>query len=166
MKSGQGSTPSSRSRTIGPVEFFVSSKKVDDYREILSKDEPILVTGTVDTPFGEGETARERLRFLDAKPLARMRAEKSSLLDIKLNADLVSEDQLRALEKVLRMHAGACRRSCAWRSQAQREHPGPGRRLQGRRHRRSAGPHRADLRRPRRRPSLSGVGPLDYALRR
>ena len=104
------STPSSRSRiTAGQIEYIVNSKKVDDYREILSKDEPLLVTGTVDTPFGEGETARERLRFLDAKPLARVRAEKSSLLDIKLNADLVSEDQLRALEKVLRMHTGACR---------------------------------------------------------
>ena len=93
----------------GQIELFVSSKKVDEYREILSRDEPLLVTGTVDTPFGEGEASRERLRFLDAKPLARVRAEKSSLLDIKLNADLVSEDQLRALEKVLRMHAGACR---------------------------------------------------------
>jgi len=93
----------------GQIELFVSSKKLDEYRELLSKDEPLLVTGTVDTPFGEGETARERLRFLDAKPFSRVRAEKSSLLDIKLNADVVSEAQIRALEKVLRSHAGACR---------------------------------------------------------
>ncbi len=93
----------------GQIELFVSSKKLDEYRELLSKDEPLLVTGTVDTPFGEGETARERLRFLDAKPLSRVRAEKSSLLDIKLNADVVSEAQIRALEKVLRSHAGACK---------------------------------------------------------
>ena len=110
MKNGQGKyaffTLEDHS---GQIEYIVNSKKVEEYREILSKDEPLLVTGTVDTPFGEGETARERLRFLDAKPLARVRAEKSSLLDIKLNADLVSEDQLRALEKVLRMHTGACR---------------------------------------------------------
>jgi DNA polymerase-3 subunit alpha len=110
MKNGQGKyaffTLEDQS---GQVEYIVNSKKVEEYREVLSKDEPLLVTGTVDTPFGEGETARERLRFLDAKPLARVRAEKSSLLDIKLNADVVSEDQLRALEKVLRMHSGACR---------------------------------------------------------
>ena len=110
MKNGQGKyaffTLEDQS---GQIEYIVNSKKVDEYRDILSKDEPILVTGTVDTPFGEGEAARERLRFLDAKPLARVRAEKSSLLDIKLNADLVSEDQLRALEKVLRLHAGACK---------------------------------------------------------
>ncbi|HVZ88727.1 MAG TPA: DNA polymerase III subunit alpha [Polyangia bacterium] len=110
MKNGQGKyaffTLEDQS---GQIEYIVNSKKVDEYRDILSKDEPILVTGTVDTPFGEGEAARERLRFLDAKLLARVRAEKSSLLDIKLNADLVSEDQLRALEKVLRLHAGACK---------------------------------------------------------
>jgi len=110
MKNGQGKyaffTLEDHS---GQIEYIVNSKKVEEYREILSKDEPLLVTGTVDTPFGEGETARERLRFLDAKPLARVRAEKSSLLDIKLNADLVSEDQLRALEKVLRTHTGGCR---------------------------------------------------------
>jgi len=110
MKNGQGKyaffTLEDHS---GQIEYIVNSKKVEEYREILSKDEPLLVTGTVDTPFGEGETARERLRFLDAKPLARVRAEKSSLLDIKLNADLVSEAQLRALEKVLRMHTGGCR---------------------------------------------------------
>jgi DNA polymerase III subunit alpha len=110
MKSGQGKyaffTLEDHS---GQIELIVNSKKLDEYRELLSKDEPLLVTGTVDTPFGEGETARERLRFLDAKPLSKVRAEKSSLLDIKLNADQVSEDQIRALEKVLRSHAGACR---------------------------------------------------------
>ena len=75
------------------------------------------MTGTVDTPFGEGETARERLRFLDAKPLARVRAEKSSLLDIKLNADLVSEDQLpRAGEGAARPTPAPAARSCGWRS--------------------------------------------------
>ncbi len=110
MKSGAGKIAYfTLEDQTGQIELFVSSKKVDEYREILSRDEPLLVTGTVDTPFGEGEAARERLRFLDAKLLARVRAEKSSLLDIKLNADLVSEAQLRALEKVLRTHTGGCR---------------------------------------------------------
>ncbi len=110
MKSGQGKYAFfTLEDQTGQIEYMVNSKKVEEYREILSKDEPLLVTGTVDTPFGEGETARERLRFLDAKPLSRIRAEKSSLLDIKLNADVVNEGQLRALEKVLRTHSGGCR---------------------------------------------------------
>ena len=110
MKNGQGKyaffTLEDRS---GQIEFIVNSRKVEEHRELLSRDEPLLVTGTVDTPFGEGEAARERLRFIDAKPLSRIRAEKSSLLDIKLNADVVSEDQIKALEKVLRAHTGACK---------------------------------------------------------
>jgi DNA polymerase-3 subunit alpha len=110
MKNGQGKyaffTLEDHS---GQIEFIVNAKKVEEYRDVLSKDEPLLVTGTVDTPFGEGETARERLRFLDAKLLSRIRSEKSSLLDIKLNADVVNEAQIRALEKVLRSHAGACK---------------------------------------------------------
>jgi DNA polymerase-3 subunit alpha len=93
----------------GQVEYIVNSKKVDDYREVLSGDEPILVTGTVDAPFGEGESVRERLRFLDAKLLARVRQEKSSALDIRLNADAVKGEQLQLLEKLLRAHAGPCR---------------------------------------------------------
>jgi DNA polymerase III subunit alpha len=93
----------------GQMEYFVSAKKVDEYRELLSRDEPLLVTGVVEAPFGEGETVRERLRFIDAKPLSRVRSEKSSLLDIKLNADVVSDAQMRALEQVLRNHTGACK---------------------------------------------------------
>ncbi|HVX93691.1 MAG TPA: DNA polymerase III subunit alpha [Polyangia bacterium] len=93
----------------GQVEYIVNSKKVDDYRELLSGDEPLLVTGTVDAPFGEGEAVRERLRFMDAKLLSRIRSEKSSMLDIRLNADVVKDEQLQSLEKLLRAHAGPCR---------------------------------------------------------
>jgi DNA polymerase-3 subunit alpha len=93
----------------GQVEYIVNSKKVDDYRELLSGDEPLLVTGLVDAPFGEGEAVRERLRFMDAKLLSRIRAEKSSVLDIRLNADAVKAEQMQALEKLLRQHEGTCR---------------------------------------------------------
>jgi DNA polymerase-3 subunit alpha len=93
----------------GQVEYIVNSKKVDDFRELLGGDDPLLVTGTVDAPFGEGEAVRERLRFFDAKLLSRIRAEKSSLLDIRLNADVVKAEQMQALEKLLRAHVGNCR---------------------------------------------------------
>jgi DNA polymerase-3 subunit alpha len=93
----------------GQVEYIVNSKKVDDFRELLSGDEPLLVTGTVDAPFGDGEAVRERLRFMDAKLLSRIRSEKSSMLDIRLNADLVKDEQLQSLERLLRAHAGTCR---------------------------------------------------------
>ncbi|MDB4981421.1 MAG: dnaE1 [Myxococcales bacterium] len=93
----------------GQVEYIVNSKKVEDFRELLGSDDPLLVTGLVDAPFGDGEAVRERLRFMDAKLLSRIRAEKSSLLDIRLNADAVKGEQIQALEKLLRAHAGNCR---------------------------------------------------------
>ena len=46
---------------------------------------------------------------MDAKLLSRIRSEKSSLLDIRLNADAVKGEQLQSLEKLLRAHAGTCR---------------------------------------------------------
>jgi DNA polymerase III alpha subunit len=91
------------------VELIVNSRKLDEYRDVLSSDAPLLVNGTVEAPYGEGETVRERLRFNEAKLLSRIRSEKSSLLDIKLNADVINEDQMKALEKLLKGHSGSCR---------------------------------------------------------
>jgi DNA polymerase-3 subunit alpha len=110
MKNGQGKYAFFTLEDLsGQIEFIVQAKKLEEYRDLLSRDEPLLVTGVVEAPWGEGETVRERLKFIDAKLLSRVRAEKSSLLDIKLNADVVSEDQIRALEKVLRGHTGGCK---------------------------------------------------------
>jgi DNA polymerase-3 subunit alpha len=110
MKNGQGKYAFlTLEDQTGQIEMIVNARKVEEFRELLSRDEPLLVTGTVDSPFGDGEAARERLRFLDAKLLSKVRAEKSSLLDIKLNADVVKEDQIVALERLLRNHQGGCR---------------------------------------------------------
>lgn len=93
----------------GQVELMVGAKRLDDYREVLTRDEPLLVTATVDAPFGDGEAVRERLRFMDAKPLTSVRAERSSMLDLRLNADVVSPDSLVALKKLILAHPGSCR---------------------------------------------------------
>jgi DNA polymerase-3 subunit alpha len=93
----------------GTIEFHVSSNKLNDFREVLTSGEPLLVTGTVDAPFGEGETARERLRFTEAKLLASIRAERSSLMELRLNADLVTDDQMSGLQKLLRQYPGPCK---------------------------------------------------------
>jgi DNA polymerase-3 subunit alpha len=94
---------------FGQIEFIVNSKKVEEYRDILGKDDPLLVFGTVDAPFGDGEAARERLRFNDAKLLSEVRRQKSSLLEVRLNADQISDESLVALEKLLREHSGPCK---------------------------------------------------------
>ena len=110
MKSGMGKIAFfSLEDQTGTIEFFVKSRKLEEFRDLLVRDEPMLVTGTVEAPWNEGETARERLVFVDAKLLSKVRADKSSLLDIRLNADVVREEQFPALEKLLRSHPGACR---------------------------------------------------------
>jgi len=93
---------------FGTIEFHVASAKLNDYREVLTSGEPLLITGTVDAPFGEGESARERLRFMDAKLLTSIRAERSNLMEIRLNADLVTDDQMATLHKLLRQFPGTC----------------------------------------------------------
>src|SRR6185503_17513441 len=91
MKSGNGKFAFFKLEDqAGQVEFMVGSKKLDDYRDVLTRDDPLLVSGTVDAPFGEGEAVRERLRFNDAKLLTAVRAEKSTTLDVRINADVVS----------------------------------------------------------------------------
>jgi len=93
----------------GQVDLMVGSKKLDQYREILTREDPLLVTAMVDAPFGDGETARERLRFNDARLLTAVRAEKSTTLDVQLNADSLTPDSLVTFKKLILEHPGACR---------------------------------------------------------
>ena len=74
----------------------------------LTSGEPLLISGAGEVLFGEGESARERLRFMDAKLLSSIRAERSSLMEIRLNADLVTDEQMATLEKLLRQFSGPC----------------------------------------------------------
>jgi DNA polymerase-3 subunit alpha len=93
----------------GQIEFHVASAKLEMYRDVLTKGDPLLVTGTVDVPYGDSENPRERLRFMDAKLLTSIRAERSTMMDVRLNADLLKGDQLVALERLLRQFPGGCR---------------------------------------------------------
>ena len=93
----------------GQIELHVASAKLEQYREVLTKGDPLLVTGTVDVPYGDSENPRERLRFVDAKLLNSIRAERSTMMDVRLNADLLNGEQLVALEKLLRQFPGGCR---------------------------------------------------------
>jgi DNA polymerase III subunit alpha len=110
MKSGNGKYAFFKLEDqTGQVEFMVGSKKLDEYRPLLTRDEPLLVTGTVDAPYGEGETVRERLRFNDARLLTTVRSERSTTLDVRINADMVTPDVLVTFKKLILEHPGPCR---------------------------------------------------------
>jgi DNA polymerase-3 subunit alpha len=94
---------------LGQVEFMVGGARLQEYREVLVAGEPLLVTGTVDAPFGEGEMVRERIRFLSARPLAKVLSERSSMMEIRLDANRLTEDALANLERLLRQFPGPCR---------------------------------------------------------
>jgi DNA polymerase-3 subunit alpha len=93
----------------GQVEFMVGNNALNEFRDVLVSGEPLLVNGKVDAPYGDGEMARERVRFFSAKALASVRAERSSMMDIRLNVDLCTEASLSSLEKLLRQFPGPCR---------------------------------------------------------
>ncbi len=110
MKSGAGKYAFFKLEDqVGQVEFMVGSKKLDEFRELLTCDEPLLVSGTVDAPFGEGEAVRERLRFNDARRLATVRAERSTTLDVRLNVNAVTQDTLLGFKRLILEHPGPCR---------------------------------------------------------
>jgi hypothetical protein len=60
-------------------------------------------------PYGDSENPRERLRFVDAKLLTSIRAERSTILDVRLNADLLNDEQLLSFHKLLLQFPGSCR---------------------------------------------------------
>jgi len=110
MKSGAGKYAFFKLEDqVGQVEFMVGSKKLDDFRDLLTRDEPLLVTGTVDAPYGDGEAVRERLRFNDARLLTTIRAERSTTLDVRLDASTLTPDSLLGFKKLILEHPGPCR---------------------------------------------------------
>ncbi len=93
----------------GQIEVQVGTQKLALARDLLTGGEPLLVTATVDTPFGDGEAARDRLRFVKAVGLASVRAERSSCMDVRLDADRLTESSLDSLKQLLKQHPGTCR---------------------------------------------------------
>jgi DNA polymerase III subunit alpha len=94
---------------LGQVEFMVGGQRLLEFRDSLTSGEPLLVTGTIDAPFGEGEMVRERIRFQSARALAKVRSERSSMMEIRLDADRLTEEALGTLERLLRQFPGTCR---------------------------------------------------------
>jgi DNA polymerase-3 subunit alpha len=91
----------------GQLEVVVFPKTFEKVRQVLVLEEPILCTGKV---VDEGEGAQHAWKMLleDAVPLAELRKNQTTRVDIHLDADRVTPEQIVALEAILSSSRGAC----------------------------------------------------------
>jgi DNA polymerase-3 subunit alpha len=91
----------------GQIEVVVFPKTFEKVRHILVSDEPLLCSGRV-VDEGEGEQHAFRLLLEDAVPLAELRRSKTRRVEINLDADSVTADQIRSLRTILADSRGTC----------------------------------------------------------
>jgi DNA polymerase-3 subunit alpha len=92
----------------GSVEVIAFPKTFEKVRHVLVSDEPILCSGQVKNE-GNAEAPEWKMLLEDAQPLSEMRQQKTSRVDIHLNADSLTQDQIDELKTIL---ANATRGAC------------------------------------------------------
>ncbi len=92
----------------GGIEVVCFPKTFERVRHVLVCDEPILCTGKVQNE-GTAEQADWKILLENATPIAELRAQKTSRVDINLNADSVTREQIAELKTIL---MGAPRGAC------------------------------------------------------
>ena len=84
----------------GMIEVVCFPKTFEKVRHHLVSDEPILCTGKVQNE-GTAEQAEWKILLENAVPIAELRAQKTSRVDIHLNADSVTREQIAELKTIL-----------------------------------------------------------------
>jgi DNA polymerase-3 subunit alpha len=84
----------------GQLEVVCFPKTFEKVRHVLVCDEPILCSGKVQNE-GTTEQAEWKILLEDAVPIAQLRAQKTSRVDIHLNADSVTKAQVEELKAIL-----------------------------------------------------------------
>ena len=93
----------------GSLEVIAFPKTFEKVRHVLVSDEPILCKGNVKNE-GTAESPEWKMLLECATPLSELREAKTSRVDIHLNADMVSGDQIDELKTILtNATRGACR---------------------------------------------------------
>jgi DNA polymerase III alpha subunit len=83
-------------------------KTFEKVRHVLVSDEPILCSGAVKNE-GNAEAPEWKMLLESATPLSELRTQKSTRVDIHLNADVLTRDQIDELKTIL---ANATRGNC------------------------------------------------------
>jgi DNA polymerase III subunit alpha len=92
----------------GTLEVIAFPKTFEKVRHVLVSDEPILCTGAVKNE-GSAESPEWKMLLEVAAPLSELRQQKTSRVDIHLNADQLTHDQIDELKTIL---ANATRGHC------------------------------------------------------
>jgi DNA polymerase-3 subunit alpha len=92
----------------GTLEVIAFPKTFEKVRHVLISDEPILCTGAVKNE-GNAESPEWKMLLESAAPLSELRQQKTSRVDIHLNADQLTHDQIDELKTIL---ANAVRGHC------------------------------------------------------
>jgi DNA polymerase-3 subunit alpha len=92
----------------GTLEVIAFPKTFEKVRHVLVSDEPILCAGQVKNE-GTTDAAEWKMLLESAQPLSEMRQQKTSRVDIHLNADSLTHDQIDELKTIL---ANAARGGC------------------------------------------------------
>ena len=93
--------------SYGQLEVIVFPKTFEKLRHVLVSDEPLLCAGEVKDE-GEGAQHAWRLLLDEATPLAEMRKTKTSRVEILLNAETCTAEQIESLRRVLSGSRGSC----------------------------------------------------------
>jgi len=91
----------------GQLEVVVFPKTFEKVRAILVSDEPLLCSGKV-VDEGEGEQHEWKMLLEDATPLAELRSTKTTRVEINLNVDRLTKEQVEALRGILEGQRGSC----------------------------------------------------------
>ncbi|NVB84498.1 MAG: DNA polymerase III subunit alpha [Kofleriaceae bacterium] len=92
----------------GTLEVIAFPKTFEKTRSVLVSDEPLLCSGAVKNE-GTAEAAEWKMILDGAAPLSQLREQKTSRVDIHLNADMLTRDQIDELKTIL---ANATRGGC------------------------------------------------------
>jgi DNA polymerase-3 subunit alpha len=92
----------------GGIEVVCFPKTFEKVRHVLVSDEPILCSGEIKNE-GTSEQADWKMMMNDASPIADLRQAKTTRVDIHLNADSITTDQVAELRAIL---ADAPRGNC------------------------------------------------------
>jgi DNA polymerase-3 subunit alpha len=79
----------------------------DAWEPLLKSDEPILVTGTVQVNTRDEENPTAELIVEQVQSLKEVRDKRVKRLELRVRADLVTEDRLQRLSGLAQEHAGA-----------------------------------------------------------